>query len=141
MSNSEQSSKGKSYNFTAIVERRNSKDVHRFGYVRLLLREVRFNGTLLFRDHVWIRDDKRTAHLTTGDSIHFTARLKPYMDSSDIKSTKLGLVLIRNVKQFYRIKKFNMNYDACIPRTKLRKNLRRYKLEQERKKAAAIASN
>lgn len=133
------SSKTPTYNFSAIVEKRNSHDVHRFGYVRILLREVRLNGNLLFRDHVWVKDDKRTSKLCPGDHIHFTARIKPYLDIDNLKSKKLGLTMLRNIKCLYKTKKFKMNYDHYIPRDKLKNDLRRYHARQEKERAIAIA--
>lgn len=136
----ESSNKPKTYNFSAIVEKRNSHDIHRFGCVRILLREVRLNGNLLFRDHVWVKDDKRTSKLGIGDHIHFTAKISPYIDVDNIKSKKLGLVNLRNIKCLYKTKKFKMNNEDYIPRTKLKKDLRRYFARQEKERAVALAN-
>ena len=114
------------YYFTAIVEKRNSHDVHRFGCVRILLREVRFNGNLLFRDHVWIKEDKRTSKLQIGDLIHFSSRIQPYLDIDNLSTHKLGLSYIRNIKRLHHIKRFKKNIEAYRSRTSLKKYLEKY---------------
>jgi len=85
------------YNFTGIIEKRNYQDEARFGFVRVLLREVRL-GKLLFRDHVWIRDNRKIKTIKDKTSIKFTAKIKEYIDVDDLNSFKLGLEQVRNVK-------------------------------------------
>ncbi len=84
------------YNFTGTIEKRSYQDEKRFGYVRVLLREVRL-GKLLFRDHVWVRNDKFIKHLKDKTNISFKAKVKRYIDVDNTQSYKLGLVQVRNI--------------------------------------------
>ncbi len=122
------------YNFSAIVEKRNAHDINRFGYVRILLREIRFNGTLLFRDHAWIKDGKRTSSLKPGDLIHFTCKIQPYLDIDNFAVNKLGLVSIRNIKKLHTFKKFKKNVEHYKSRRTLKIYLRKYYESIESKK-------
>jgi len=63
----------------------------------ILIQDVYLEG-VFFRDHVWLRHNKRLDSFHPGDRITFTAKLKNYIDSSDINKTKVGLRGIRNVQ-------------------------------------------
>ena len=94
------------YSFTAEVERRNSAQIHIFGHVRILFRNVRLNGNLLFRDHLWVIESKKLKRFKPGDVLFFTGKIKPYIDSNDLSKKKLSIIQIKNVKCIKHNKKF-----------------------------------
>lgn len=86
------------YNFTAIVEKRNSKDYYKFGYVRILLRNVRLNGNLLFREHLWIREHKQLKNIKNDSVIYFEGSIGYYLDHETMEITKLKINKAQNIK-------------------------------------------
>ena len=95
--------------FTADLEKRNASQLHIYGCVKVLLRNVRINGNLLFRDHVWIKESKIIKPLKIGDVLQFTGRIEKYLNPETLKYDKLGIVHIRNIKVLTNRKKFIRN--------------------------------
>lgn len=111
------------YNFTAEFEKRNSSQVHMFGHIRLLFRNIRLNGNLLFRDHVWVIESKKLKNLRPGDILHFTGKIKPYIDSNELNKNKLSIVNIRNIKRIGHYKKFKRDDRPYIDNIWMKKKL------------------
>jgi len=102
----------KKFIFTAEIEKRNSKQIHIFGQVRLLFRNIRLNGNLLFRDHIWVLEANNLKQLKVGDVIKFEAKIKKYINIDNIQSYKYGLSRIRIIKKITnrKFKKDNRAY-------------------------------
>jgi hypothetical protein len=112
MSNADK--KTANYRFTGELEKRNSSQIHMHGHVKILLRNVRLNGNLLFRDHVWIKDSKIFNKIKIGDVLCFTGKLEYYMNGDTQKKDKLGIVGIRNLKVLKNNKRFIRNDEPYI---------------------------
>jgi len=113
--------------FTAILENRNTQDKNRFGYVRLLLREVRLNGRLMFREHMWIKESKHTKQLKKNELFQFTGKIEKYIDSANLKSYKVTVCRIRDIKSIYKLKNFSTISDDYLPRHIYNKRLNKVK--------------
>lgn len=113
--------------FTAIVENRNTSDLNRFGYVRILLREVRLNGRLLFREHMWIRDSKHTKHLKKNAVIKFNGKIEKYIDIDNAQGYKVTIVSIRNIDILYIQNNFKMRKEMYLPRKIYNRRIKKFK--------------
>lgn len=93
----------KKFNFIGYIEKRN-RSPH-YGYTRILLRNVRLNGSLLFRDHVWIKESKNLSKIKDGSIIGFVSNIETYMNPKNLKKDKVGLNKVRDV---YVIKRMHL---------------------------------
>jgi len=107
-----ESNTGDRFTFTAEIEKRNARQIHMFGQVRILFRNVRLNGNLLFRDHIWVLEANNLKVLKIGDIIKFEAKIKKYIDIDNTRCFKYGLHRIRIIKKITnrKFKKDNREY-------------------------------
>ena len=119
--------------FTAIVENRNTSDLNRFGYVRILLREVRLNGRLLFREHMWIRDSKHTKHLKKNAVIRFNGKIEKYIDIDNTDGYKLTVSNIRNIETLYVQSAFKMRKEMYLSRRLYNRRIKKLRNYNDRR--------
>ncbi len=118
--------------FTAIVENRNTSDLNRFGYIRILLREVRLNGRLLFREHMWIKDSKHTKHLKKNTVIRFRGKIEKYIDIDNANGYKVTVACIRNIDTLYIQNTLKMRKEMYLPRRIYNRRLKKFKAYNDR---------
>jgi len=99
------------YTFTATVQQRSTEE-GKYGYTRLLLREVRL-GKLLFREHMWIEETTKLKNISNGTVITFRATVMDYINIDDPKNPKQKLKSLKGIKVIHKFKnKIELNLDS-----------------------------
>ena len=102
--------KKKKYTFTAVVQQRSDEQA-KYGFIRILLREVRV-GKLLFRDHLWVPENKRLIKIPNGTVIQFSATIEDYINIDDFSKPKQKLRDFKSIKIIHKFKgKIHLNLD------------------------------
>lgn len=85
------------YWMTALIGKRDYDKHNKFGGTRIMLKNVRLNGNLLIRDHMWIKESKRMSNLPNDSLIYFRANFYHYININTLKCDKLKLGSIKHL--------------------------------------------
>lgn len=112
--------KPRRFTFTAVIQQRSTEE-GKYGFTRLLLREVRLGG-LLFREHMWIEETTKLKNIPNGTVIEFRAKIEDYINSDDFNNPKQKVISLIGIKTLSKFDgKIHLNLDSYKEKNYARK--------------------